>query len=249
VFGESDPRIKSIKSRRKNALAKNDGPQVVASSGLNHADKAAMMSRALGDIGIESEGEIGRLVFSFREAKEILQTVPANQSFSALDFQASRATVMSPRLAQYRIIHLATHGVLNLNHPELSGLLLSMVDENGKEQNGYLGLNEIYNLNWPADLVVLSACETAIGKEIRGEGLIALTRGFMHAGAARVVASLWKVNDRATAELMGAFYREMIVNKSSPAAALRAAQLKLSRDPRWQNPHFWAGFVLQGEWR
>lgn len=249
VFGESDPRIESIKSRRKNALAKNDGPQVVASSGLNHADKAAMMSRALGDIGMESESEIGRLVFSFREAKEILQTVPANQSFSALDFQASRATVMSPRLAQYRIIHLATHGVLNLNHPELSGLLLSMVDENGKEQNGYLGLNEIYNLNWPADLVVLSACETAIGKEIRGEGLIALTRGFMHAGAARVVASLWKVNDRATAELMGAFYREMIVNKSRPAAALRAAQLRLSHDPRWQNPHFWAGFVLQGEWR
>jgi CHAT domain-containing protein len=156
---------------------------------------------------------------------------------------------MDPKLSRYRIVHLATHGVMDLQHPELSGVLLSMVDKNGKEKNGYLGLNEIYNLNWPAELVVLSACETGIGKEIKGEGLITLTRGFMYAGAARVVASLWKVNDRATAELMAEFYHQMIVNRTTPAAALRTAQLKLSRQQRWQNPHFWAGFVLQGEWR
>jgi CHAT domain-containing protein len=124
-----------------------------------------------------------------------------------------------------------------------------MVDEKGKPQNGYLGLNEIYNLNLPAEMVVLSACETGIGKQIRGEGLIALTRGFMNAGAERVVASLWKVDDRATAELMGEFYNEMFVHKLKPAAALRAAQLKLSQRPASRNPHFWAGFVLQGEWR
>jgi CHAT domain-containing protein len=138
---------------------------------------------------------------------------------------------------------------MNLSRPELSGVLFSMVDEKGKPQNGYLGLNEIYNLNLPAEMVVLSACETGIGKQIRGEGLIALTRGFMNAGAERVVASLWKVDDRATAELMGEFYNEMFVRKLKPAAALRAAQLTLSRRPARRNPHFWAGFVVQGEWR
>jgi CHAT domain-containing protein len=96
---------------------------------------------------------------------------------------------------------------------------------------------------------VLSACETGIGKEVKGEGLIALTRGFMYAGAARVVASLWKVDDYATAVLMAEFYHEMLVNKTNAAAALRTAQLKLSRHPTWRNPHYWAGFVLQGEWR
>jgi CHAT domain-containing protein len=124
-----------------------------------------------------------------------------------------------------------------------------MLDDKGKEQNGYIGLGEIYNLNLPADLVVLSACETGTGKQVRGEGLIALTRGFMYAGAARLVASLWRVDDEATAELMASFYEQMLVNKLEPAAALRHAQTKLSRQKRWSNPHYWAGFVIQGEWR
>ena len=123
----------------------------------------------------------------------------------ALDFRASRATAMNPDLSHYRIIHFATHGLVNSEHPELSGLVLSLVDKDGKPQNGFLQLQDIYNLNLPADLVVLSACETALGKEISGEGLIGLTRGFMYAGASRVVASLWKVSDVATAKLMAEF--------------------------------------------
>lgn len=251
VFGKNDPRVLSAKSKRFKGSGDGESPETdpAGNESRHTKNKEALLTRALGDVGIDSLTEIARLPFSLREAKAILKTVPASQSFSALDFDANRATVMDPKLAQYRIVHLATHGVMDLKHPELSGILLSMIDENGKEQNGYLGLNEIYNLNWPAELVVLSACETGIGKEIKGEGLIALTRGFMYAGAARVVASLWKVNDRATAVLMEEFYHEMLVNKSTPAAALRAAQLKLSRHPRWGNPHFWAGFVLQGEWR
>ena len=105
------------------------------------------------------------------------------------------------------------------------------------------------SLHLDADLVVLSACQTALGKEIRGEGLIGLTRGFMDAGATRVLASLWSVEDRATAELMGGFYRAMLRDKLSPAAALRRAQLKTAASPGRQSPYFWAGFSLQGEWK
>ena len=102
----------------------------------------------------------------------------------------------------------------------------------------------------PADMVVLSACQTGVGKRIKGEGLIALTRGFMYAGAARVVASLWKVDDSATADLMDQFYKEIFTNRKPPAAALRDAQIEMSKRPRWRDsPYYWAGFVLQGEWR
>jgi CHAT domain-containing protein len=167
----------------------------------------------------------------------------------ALDFKASRTTMMSPALSQYRIVHFATHGVTDPDHPELSEIILSLVDENGAKQDGRVRLYEIYNLNLPAELVVISACESGVGKQLKGEGLIALTRGFMYAGAPRVVASLWKVEDSATAALMAEFYKEMFTNAREPAAALRAAQLNISKQRRWREPYFWAGFVIQGEWR
>src|SRR5262249_11759016 len=116
-------------------------------------------------------------------------------------------------------------------------------------QNGYLRLPDIYNMRLDADLVVLSACQTALGKEIKGEGLVGLTRAFIYAGAPRVVASLWQANDPATAERMKRCYRGLLQQPLRPPAALRAAQLALSRDPRWSAPYYWAGFVLQGEWR
>ena len=253
VFGKDDPRLATAKNS-KPEREKRQPPQSASATNALLAERAsprgtALLTRALEGVGIKSVNEIPRLPFSLQEANAILKTVPPSQRFSALSFTANRSTVLNPALAQYRHIHLATHGVMDLNHPELSGVLLSMVDENGKEQNGYLGLNDIYTLKWPAELVVLSACETGIGKEVKGEGLIALTRGFMYAGAARVVASLWKVDDYATAVLMAEFYHEMLVNKTNAAAALRTAQLKLYRHPTWRNPHYWAGFVLQGEWR
>jgi CHAT domain-containing protein len=139
--------------------------------------------------------------------------------------------------------------LLNAQHPELSGLVLSLVDEKGQSQNGFLRLQEIYDLRLRADLVVLSACQTALGREIKGEGLVGLTRGFMYAGAERVVASLWQVDDLATAALMKAFYRNMLKGGLSPAAALRAAQLEIRKEDRWSAPYYWAGFTLQGEWR
>src|SRR5262249_42265471 len=142
--------------------------------------------------------------------------------------------------------HFATHGLLNSERPELSGLVLSLVDENGTPQDGFFGLDEIYNLKLNADLVVLSACDTALGKEVKGEGLVGLTRGFMNAGAPRVVASLWSVDDRATAQLMKRFYRGMLSEGMRPAAALRAAQLSLLNERGWSAPYYWAAFTLQG---
>ncbi len=189
------------------------------------------------------------MIFSRREADEITGLAGARASFKALDFAANRATALGSNLSQYRIIHFATHGLLNSQHPELSGIVLSLVDKEGLPQDGFLRLHDIYNLKLAADLVVLSACKTGLGKEIKGEGLVGLTRGFLYAGAPRVVASLWKVDDRATAELMKLFYQRMLRDSLRPAAALRKAQIDMWKQPRWAAPYYWAGFTLQGEWK
>ena len=118
-----------------------------------------------------------------------------------------------------------------------------------RARDGFLRAHEVYNLSLPADLVVLSACETGLGKEIRGEGLVGLTRGCMYAGAARVAVSLWSVSDKATADLMRGFYEAMLKRGERPAAALRAAQLEMLKQKAWSAPYYWAAFVLQGEWR
>ncbi len=232
----------------------NQTPRVSNGSRLrtanpNSINASPRISRSLSEAGISVNGRIQRLVFSLTEAEAVYAVSPQADSLKAIGFKASRATATGPELSQYKIIHVATHGVLNSKHPELSGILLSMVDENGDPVNGFLQLHEIYNLKLPAELVVLSACETGIGKQIRGEGLIALTRGFMYAGAARVVATLWKVDDSATAALMTQFYKEIFLKGKPPAAALRAAQIYISEQKRWREPYYWAGFVLQGEWR
>jgi CHAT domain-containing protein/Flp pilus assembly protein TadD len=200
------------------------------------------------------QGDAERLAFrrlpsSAREARAIAALVPPDQRLLALGFDASRAKALSPELAQYRDLHFATHGVLDSRRPELSKLVLSLYDARGKPEDGFLRLNDIYNLRLDADLVVLSACRTALGQEIRGEGLVGLTRGFMYAGAARVLASLWSVEDRATADLMATFYRARLRQGLSPAEALRRAQLEIARQPGRKPPYFWAGFSLQGEWR
>jgi CHAT domain-containing protein len=204
---------------------------------------------------------LDRLKYSRQEALEILALVPENQRFSAFDFVASRTTATKPDLSQYRIIHLATHGLLNTIHPQLSGVVLSLVDEKGADTDGFLRLHDIYNLNLPAELVVLSACETGLvglvedetTKELKeakkGEGIGGLTRGFMYAGAKRVAVSLWSVNDTATAELMKKYYQQMLEKGLNPVAALRAAQLEMWKTEQWKAPYFWAAFVVQGEWR
>ena len=199
-----------------------------------------------------SDGErasLDRLPFSRAEALAVASQVPRTSLLEATDFDATLTLATSPRLNDYRILHFATHGLIKTTRPELSGLALSLVDRAGRSRDGFLRLNTIYNLRLSADLVVLSACQTALGKEVAGEGLVGLTRGFMHAGARRVIASLWQVSDPATAELMRQFYVGLLQRRLPAAAALRRAQLEMSRDPRWSAPYYWAGFVLQGDWQ
>jgi CHAT domain-containing protein/uncharacterized protein HemY len=193
--------------------------------------------------------KIPRLPFTKSEADRIISVAPDKFNLEAVGFKANRATVTGGEMKNYRYLHFATHGYLDSERPGFSALALSMVDEQGKPQDGFLRANEVYNLDLPAELVVLSACQTGLGKEIKGEGLIGLTRGFMYAGAARVVVSLWSVNDRATAELMAKFYEKMLKENQRPAAALRAAQVEMWRGKQWQSPYYWAAFVLQGEWK
>jgi len=206
------------------------------------------LAKATRDAGIS--GTLPRLPGTRREAATILSFVPENERKRAIDFDANLAAVNDPALGQYRIIHFATHGLLNSVHPELSGIVLSLVDKTGKPQDGFLRLNDIYNLKLPADLIVLSACQTALGKEVRGEGLIGLTRGFMYAGARRIVASQWAVDDQATSELMKLFYQGMLGDKKlRPAAALREAQIALLKTKRFSAPYYWSAFTIQGEWK
>ena len=200
--------------------------------------------------GSDGTGRIHRLPFTRREAEEILSLVPQAERLRALDFDASRTTAFSPELGRYRFVHFGTHGLLDSAHPELSGIVLSMFDRQGHEQDGYLRVHEIFNLKLPVDLVVLSGCRTGLGKEIKGEGLVGMTRGFMYAGATRVVVSLWDVSDEASAKLMVQFYKGMLGKEGlSPASALREAQKSLWKEGRWQSPYYWAAFVLQGEFR
>jgi CHAT domain-containing protein len=189
------------------------------------------------------------LVWTEREAAAILKVTPTGQARKLVGFQANLATAVSPSLARYRIVHFATHALVDSKNPELSGLVLSLVNERGLPQNGFLDLQQIYNLNLPVDLVVLSACDAALGKEIRGEGVIGLARGFMYAGATRVLASVWSVDDEVTSELMARFYKALEQDKMSPAAALRYAQIGVAAQKRWRDPYYWAAFQIQGEWK
>ena len=251
VFDIEDARVKMASKTPGRIESRTRGIAEAETDGSPRSFVADRLLRSAADVGMEMDGrlELPRLPFTRREAETILAVTPAGSTKSAFDFDASRATATSPELAQYRIIHFATHSILDSKHPELSGLVLSMVDRQGKAANGFLDLEDIYNLNLSADLVVLSACETGLGKEINGEGLVGLTRGFMYAGASRVVASLWKVDDVATAQLMGRFYKAMEQDGMRPAAALRQAQIQMWKQKRWSAPYYWAAFQVQGEWR
>ncbi len=244
VFDRTDERFKTVATDVSDKLQAQtiafDDARSIEHLAEKSDDKPGATSRRL---------VIPRLLFTRQEATRLLALTPKNSSFGAMDFQANRATVLDGNLSQYRYVHFATHGLLDSERPGLSSLVLSMVDAQGKPQDAFLRANDIYNLKLPAELVVLSACQTGLGKEIKGEGLVGLTRGFMYAGAARVVVSLWSVNDKATAELMTKFYEKMLKRGERPAAALRAAQVEMWKQKQWQTPYYWAAFTMQGEWR
>jgi CHAT domain-containing protein/tetratricopeptide (TPR) repeat protein len=232
VFERDDPRVAGVSPARAAAPRARDLVSAARAAGLTGAG-----------------GTFPRLPFSRREADAIVEAAGPASVLRAVDFQANRAAALSPRLGDFGIVHFASHGLIDSDRPERSGIVLSLVDDRGRPQDGYLRLEDIHNLKLRADLVVLSACQTALGREVRGEGLVGMVRAFMYAGAPRVVASLWNVDDRATAALMEEFYGRLLRAGEPPAAALRRAQLAVRARPQWRHPFYWAGFVLQGEWR
>jgi CHAT domain-containing protein/Flp pilus assembly protein TadD len=248
VFEAKDERVKTVEIKAEKTDERRDeknGEAAVAEPSRILLVKSAKEAGA-----VDAQFRIPRLPHTRNEAEAILSLTSPGAGKSTFDFAATRAAATNAELGQYRIVHLATHGFLNSLNPELSGLVFSLLDEKGAPQNGFLLAPEIYNLKLPAtDLVVLSACQTGLGKEVRGEGVVGLTRGFMYAGAPRVVVSLWNVSDRATADLMKSFYRGMLARGLRPATALRAAQIEMWKQRQWRAPYYWAAFGLQGEWR
>jgi CHAT domain-containing protein len=232
IFQEDDERFSVDK-----IVKPKTGPKI--------STEMASLEKVLRDFGID---RLSRLPFSGIEAREIEKLAP-DRTVLALGADASRQKFLRGDFNSYRVLHFATHGFLNQNNPELSGLVLSLYDEKRNAQNGFLRVIDLYSLRLGADLVVLSACQTGLGKEVDGEGIVGLTRGFMYAGASSVVSSLWKVEDAATAEFMKYFYRAMLKENQTPSAALRTAQNELRAIPRFSNPRHWSGFMLNGAWR
>lgn len=193
--------------------------------------------------------DLPRLLASRQEAGNIAAFVDDNQRSVKLGFEANLENIETAKLSDYRILHFATHGILNTKQPELSGLVFSLYDEKGNPQRGFLSLNDIYNFDLSSDLVVLSACQTALGKDVRGEGLIGISRGFFYAGSKRIVASLWKVDDSATAEFMKRFYKNHLQKGMPASQALKQTKVEMKKIRRYQSPFFWSAFILLGDWK
>ena len=210
----------------------------------------ARLRSALREMKLNGEAFDPTVVPRLFHAKRELDSLSKLAGESALivsEYDATRERFLNTDLSNFAILHLVTHAYYIQDHPENSGFLLSNINSDQKELPSFVGLREIYELRAPVHLVVLSACQTALGENLRGEGLMGLTRGFMHAGASSVVASLWEVDDRATAELMQLFYSNVLQHGMKTSEALRAAQNSIRQRPEWRSPHYWAAFTLQGE--
>lgn len=238
VFSKNDERLSLVKQKLSNSNPYNR---------LNdeNAQRVIEFFYTKRSGGIK---ELPRLFYTREEAKAIAQYTGQNSKY-LLDFDASYETLFNTSIEDFRILHFATHGIFNTDRPSYSGLVLSLLNQDGKEQVGLLTLSDIFNLKLCADLVVLSACQTGLGKEIKGEGMVGITRGFFYAGTERVISSLWSINDKSTAKLMANFYQKLFGSrKTRPAAALREAQILMWRDEKWSHPYYWAAFQLQGEY-
>ncbi len=221
---------------------------IIADPVFNTRDERVRKNAARGTDLPFDPNSFARLPYTSQEAVEIAAIAPWGSTFMLKGFDAQREKAMSSEILNHKILHIASHGFLDNNRPELSGIVLSMIDQNGNRTNGLMTLHDINSLDLSAELTVLSACQTALGKDIKGEGILGLTHSFLSAGSNTVVATLWKVDDRATAALMVDFYKSMLDQGSSPSAALRSAKLKLMKEKGWDAPYYWAGFVVQGEY-
>src|SRR5690349_20855618 len=191
-----------------------------------------------------------RLTGTRVEAEQISKLAKASggQADVWLDLDANEDNLDARDLSKYRVIHVATHGLLNAERPQFTGVVLSLVGE--KTHDGFVRTDEVFNLHLGSPLVMLSACETGLGKEKRGEGVMGLTRAFMYAGAPTVGVSLWSVADKSTADLMTDFYRRLLSTNegTTSSSALRGAQLAMITGKKYSAPFYWAPFVLVGDW-
>lgn len=243
VFDRNDPRVHG------KTAATAAGSSTLQARGEENRILVHLAESGTAPTGSGTSLVVPRLPFTRAEAQSIILQAKGGQNLLATDFEANKKTALGVVLSEYRYVHFATHGYLDSDNPALSALVLSLVDQKGKPQDGFLRAQDIYNMKLGADLVVLSACQTGLGKEIRGEGIIGLTRGFMYAGAPRVIVSMWSVNDRATEELMAAFYQKLLKDHMRPSAALRQVQIEMYRSKKWSAPFYWGAFIQQGEWR
>jgi CHAT domain-containing protein len=233
VFDRHDPRV---------------GARVVASAQGLENDWRQELTRSLELSGLAANGHIPSLPHTREEARALTSLVPRDRSYVALGFDANRNTALSPELASYRFVHFATHAVVDEATPDLSSVVLSLIDREGHEQDGFLRAQDASQMHLNAELVTLSGCSTGLGKQVRGEGTLGLAHSFLLAGARRVLVSLWDVDDRATAAFMARLYRGMLGPRHlSPAAALRETQMKMRASAHWSAPYYWAGFVLTGD--
>jgi CHAT domain-containing protein/tetratricopeptide (TPR) repeat protein len=231
VFSAADDRVS--KNTRRSSVA--PGVSETRRDGSTPAGAGAMLN-------------LTRLSATDWEARRIASLTSDSEVVS--NFDASRDAAMDPALGKYRFIHFATHAVINVENPDLSAIALTQINKSGEPINGLLSAQDIHRLKFSAELVALSACRTGLGKDAPGEGLLSLTRGFLSSGAARVMVTLWSIEDQATAEMMSRFYRRMLGSEGmTPAAALRATQEEMWRGGRWSAPYYWGGFVLQGDWK
>ncbi|HEX8130337.1 MAG TPA: CHAT domain-containing tetratricopeptide repeat protein [Pyrinomonadaceae bacterium] len=244
IFDSSDPRAKILQAAGAAASGGQSGEMLAVNSAV--ADLTGTSNAA----AVVSNVKLARLNGTRAEAQQIAAL--ARTSGLApdiwLDLDASESKVKTTDVSKYRILHVATHGLLNTERPQFTGVVLSLVgNRNG---DGFLRTDEIFNLRLGSPLVMLSACETGLGKERRGEGIIGLTRAFMYAGAPTVGVSLWSVSDTSTADLMTDFYKRLLTKQSpAPPAAMRAAQVAMIERKKYSAPFYWAPFVLVGDWR
>jgi CHAT domain-containing protein len=213
----------------------------------NHAVPTAP-DRSPADLG-SPLGSFVRLRNAAAEAEAILGVTRWHGVLAVVGLDANRRFVLDGNLRSFRNLHFTTHGRLHTQDADLSALVLSQFDAQGRPIDGLLRASDVVRLDLPADLVVLSACETGLGTKILGEGLVGLPQAFMAAGASRVLVSLWPVDDLASSKLMSRFYQGYAAAGRSPAAAHREAQIAMWRMQRYEAPFFWGAFELQGDWR
>ena len=228
IFSNQDARVSGVNSETQNE------------TGAIQTDKFRFA---------ESLTSLVRLNASKDESDSIIEIVGASESTALSGAAATREKALDASIGDYKIIHFATHGLIKEDRPELSGIVLSQVDGGGQPVNGVVRLQDIYAMNLSADAVVLSACDTGIGKEVKGEGLMSLNNAFLQTGAKTVVSTLWKVDDYAARELMKNFYSELASGKVSTSEALRRAQIKLRQNPQYQSPFYWAAFTIEGDYQ